>query len=96
MLRRFVTITEEIWSEGGSRLRHQREWSPSCRSSLTPLAGEEWADRPHGLVEGFNAPLGRLLGSTVAAMLVAPGEALGKGALVGTDGEIEHGSAIIQ
>ena len=58
------------------------------------LAGT-WAQDLSPLVEVYCARLGTLLAEETAAILGAPAEAFGKGALVGIDGEIEHGSAIL-
>jgi len=95
MLRKLVTITEEIQTEGGKPVTPPTRVVAVLAVITNPLAGKEWRSDLTGLVEEFSAPLGRLLGTTAAALLGAPAEAFGKGALVGTEGEIEHGSAII-
>jgi hypothetical protein len=41
------------------------------------------------------SPIGELLAKEATTLLGEPVEAFGKGALVGTNGEVEHGSAII-
>jgi hypothetical protein len=95
MLRKFVTIIEDVHAEGGKPVTPPTRVAAVLAVITNPLAGNEWRSDLTELAEEFSTPLGRLLGSTAAKMLGAPAEAFGKGALVGTEGEIEHGSAII-
>jgi hypothetical protein len=94
-IRKLVTITEEIHTEGAKPVTPPTRVVAVLAVFTNPLASKEWQGDLTSLVNEFSAPLGRLLGPAAAALLGAPAEAFGKGALIGTDGEIEHGSAII-
>jgi Amino acid synthesis len=94
-VRKLVTVVEEIRSEGG------REVSPAARVAVVaavienPWAGQGFVqDLQPGIEENASA-LGALLAPEVIEALGAPAEAYGKAAVVGLDGEIEHGSALI-
>jgi hypothetical protein len=94
-VRKLVTIVEEIHREGG------REVSPAATVAVVAaVIANPWAGR--GFVEdlgpGIDANasmLGELLAPLVVQALGATPEAYGKGAVVGLDGEVEHGSALI-
>ncbi|MBJ7593798.1 MAG: amino acid synthesis family protein [Candidatus Dormibacteraeota bacterium] len=94
-LRKVVTIVEDIYREGGKQVDPPTRIAAALAVIHNPLAGQDWQRDLTTLIDQFSDPLGRLLGSTVASLLGGPAEAFGKGALVGLDGEIEHGSAII-
>ena len=94
-VRKIVTVVEEICTEGG------REVSPAARVAVVaavienPWAGEGFVqDLQPGIEENASA-LGALLAPQVLEALAAPAEAYGKAAIVGLDGEVEHGSALI-
>jgi hypothetical protein len=62
---------------------------------VNPLAGR-YVEDLQPLMDEFCEPLGRLLTEqALAALGGGEVESYGKGALVGLDGEVEHGSAII-
>ncbi|RAX46896.1 amino acid synthesis family protein [Arthrobacter sp. AQ5-05] len=93
--RKLVTIIEETNTEGG------RQVDPSARVVIVaavfdnPWAGQGFVE---DLTEGIDkvaSDLGALLAPRVIEALGAPLEAYGKAAIVGLDGEIEHGSALI-
>lgn len=93
--RKIITIVEEIAQEGG------REVSPVARIAIVaavipnPWAGQGFvADLAPG-IDAVASDLGALLAPRVIAALDAPLEAYGKAAIVGLEGEIEHGSALI-
>lgn len=94
-VRKIVTIVEEIGIEGG------REVSPAARIAVVaavlenPWAGQGFVDDLGPGIEANASELGALLAPQVLAALDAPAEAYGKAAVVGLDGEIEHGSALI-
>ncbi|MGY1887590.1 amino acid synthesis family protein [Blastococcus sp. SYSU DS0753] len=94
-VRRIVTVIEEVLSEGG------REVAPAARTAVVaavvanPWAGQEFVDDLGPGIEAHASRLGALLAPRVVAALGAPVEAYGKAAIVGLDGEIEHGSALI-
>ena len=94
-IRKIVTLSEEILTEGS------RPVSPAARVAVAvavvdnPWAGQGFVE---DLTEGLDATaseLGALLAPKVIEALGAPVEAYGKAAIVGIDGEIEHGSALI-
>lgn len=94
-VRKIVTIVEEICREGG------REVTPPAKIAVVaavidnPWAGQGFvADLGPGIEDNASS-LGALLAPLVVQALGAPAEAYGKGAVVGLDGEIEHGSALI-
>jgi len=60
----------------------------------TPFAGRLVRDLERR-VERYCEPLGELLTKRALELLGAPAEGVGKGALVGLDGDLEHGSAVI-
>jgi amino acid synthesis protein len=93
-LRKVVTIVEDVHEEGG------REVDPPVRIAAAgavvanPFAGRYEQDL-EPLIDRYCEPLGSLLTERALELLGADVEGYGKGALVGLDGEIEHGSAII-
>ncbi|GAA4623390.1 amino acid synthesis family protein [Actinoallomurus vinaceus] len=94
-VRKIVTFVEEIHSEGGNAVR------PAARTAVVlavienPWAGEGFVDDLAPLIDKVAPELGALLAPRVVEALGAPVEAYGKAAIVGLDGEIEHGSALI-
>jgi Protein of unknown function (DUF1185). len=94
-VRKIVTIVEDVFSEGG------REVSPSARVAIVaavisnPWAGQGFVDDLAPGIDANASDIGALLAPQVMAALGAPAEAYGKAAIVGLDGEIEHGSALI-
>jgi Amino acid synthesis len=94
-VRKIVTVVEEVCREGG------REVSPAARIAVVaavienPWAGRGFVEDLQPGIEATASPLGALLAPRVLEALGAPLEAFGKAAIVGLDGEIEHGSALI-
>jgi Amino acid synthesis len=94
-VRKIVTIVEEIRTEGG------REVFPVARVAVVaavidnPWAGQGFVEDLQPGIEANASDLGALLAPQVLEALGAPAEAYGKAAIVGLDGEIEHGSALI-
>lgn len=94
-VRKLVTIVEEIRSEGG------REVSPAARVAVVaavirnPWAGEGFVQDLAPGIDATASDVGKLLAPRVIEALDAPVEAYGKAAIVGLDGEVEHGSALI-
>ncbi|GAA2342143.1 amino acid synthesis family protein [Streptomyces violaceusniger] len=94
-IRKIITFTEDVHSEGG------RPVDPPTRTAVVlavienPWAGQGFvADLLPGIDE-VAPKLGELLAPRVVEALGAPVEAYGKAAIVGLDGEVEHGSALI-
>ena len=95
-IRKFVTIVEETLREAG------REVSPAVRRAAAlaviknPFAGRYVEDLTE--LMDIGAELGRILGERAVAALGIPperAESYGKGAIVGSDGELEHAAAIL-
>lgn len=94
-VRKSVTIVEEVHAEGGTPV------VPPARTAVALLVIENpWAKM--GFVEDLGpaidevAPeVGALLAGRVVNALGLPVEAYGKAAIVGLDGEVEHGSGLI-
>ena len=94
-IRKIVTIVEEIRTEGGREV-----WPPARVAIVGAVIENPWAGQ--GFVEDLNpgidanaSDLGALLAPQVLQALESPAEAYGKAAIVGLDGEVEHGSALI-
>lgn len=94
-VRKITTVVEDVAAEGG------RPVDPAARTAAVLAVVENpWAGAGfvHDLAAGIEqnaSPLGELLAPKVVRALDAPVEAYGKAAVVGLDGEIEHGSALI-
>ncbi|WP_125612421.1 amino acid synthesis family protein [Specibacter cremeus] len=94
-VRKIVTIVEEITSEGG------REVSPPARVAIVaavienPWKGQGFVEDLAPGIEATASDVGALLAPAVLEALDAPAQAYGKAAIVGLNGEIEHGSALI-
>jgi hypothetical protein len=95
VVRKIVTLVEEIHVEGG------REVVPAARVAVVaaviqnPWAGQGFVEDLGPGIDANASDLGKLLAPQVLDALGAPAEAFGKAAVVGLDGEIEHGSALI-
>jgi hypothetical protein len=93
--RKIFTLVEEIYLEG------TRPVDPPARIAVAAVVIENpWAGM--GFVEDLAPGIastasdaGKLLTDRVMAALGGPVEAFGKAAIVGINGEIEHGSALI-
>lgn len=94
-IRKIFTIVEEIRIEGG------RPVAPAARVAVVgavldnPWAGQGFVADLNPGIDATAPELGALLAPRVIEALGAPAEAYGKAAIVGLNGEIEHGSALI-
>jgi hypothetical protein len=94
-IRKIVTVIDETITEGG------REVQPAARTAVVaavienPWAGKGFVEDLAPGIDATASDLGALLAPKVLEALGAPAEAYGKAAIVGLDGEIEHGSALI-
>ncbi|MCQ9164530.1 MULTISPECIES: amino acid synthesis family protein [unclassified Arthrobacter] len=94
-IRKVVTVIEEISQEGG------RAVSPAARVAIVaavienPWAGQGFVEDLSAGIDATASDLGALLAPAVLAALGTPAEAYGKAAIVGLNGEVEHGSALI-
>ena len=94
-VRKIVTIVEEIRTEGG------REVSPAARVAVVaaiienPWAGQGFVTDLGPGIDANASDLGALLAPRVLSALGATAQAYGKAGIVGLNGEVEHGSALI-
>ena len=94
-VRKIVTLVEDVRTEG------DREVFPPARVAVVaavienPWAGQGFVEDLGPGIEANASDIGALLAPEVLAALGAPVEAYGKAAIVGLNGEIEHGSALI-
>ncbi len=96
-VRKIVSIIEETHIEGFKRVEKPVRIGATAAVIKNPFAGKYVEDlKP--LINQYSAELGRALPAKAIELLGINGnevEGYGKAALVGLDGEIEHGSAII-
>jgi hypothetical protein len=94
-LRKLITTVEETRLEGG------RDVSPAHRVAVVlavienPWKGRGFVEQLAPLIDEVAPELGALLAPRCVEALGAPVEAYGKAAVVGLDGELEHGSGLI-
>ncbi|MFJ8748374.1 amino acid synthesis family protein [Streptomyces sp. NPDC102441] len=94
-VRKIITWTEDVHTEGG------RPVDPVARTAVVlavienPWAGQDFVPDLLPGIDEVAPQLGALLAPRVVEALGAPVEAYGKAAVVGLDGEVEHGSALI-
>ena len=94
-IRKIVTIVEEIRTEGG------RPVTPAARVAVVaaviknPWAGAGFVEDLAPGIDAHASDLGALLAPSVIEALGETVEAYGKAAIVGIDGEIEHGSGLV-
>lgn len=92
-IRKFITQREVVHSEMGQALEHPIVRAAGIAVVENPLAGR-FASDLSALFE-----IGRMIGTQfapeVAALLAGPAVTYGKAAIVGLNGEMEHGGACI-
>ncbi len=93
-LRKVVTVVEDVHQEGGRAVEPPVRIAAAGAVVVNTLAGR-YVDDLEPLIDEYCEPLGALLTERALELLGGEAEGYGKGALVGLDGEIEHGSAII-
>jgi hypothetical protein len=94
-VRKIVTYVEETCTEGGRRVDPPARVAVVVAVVTNPWAGLGFVDDLLPKIDEVAPELGALLAPRVVEALDAPVEAYGKAAIVGLDGEIEHGSALI-
>ncbi len=94
-IRKMASYTETIVEEGGKLLAEPLKVAAAMVVIKNPYAGRPFVQDLSELIESHCRPVGELLAREISALIGDGAEAYGKGALVGTAGEIEHGSAII-
>jgi hypothetical protein len=93
-IRRLVTLVEEIRRESARAVEPPLRIALAAAVVQNPVAGRFVEDLAE-LRETLASPLGELLARAAFAALDREVEAYGKGALVGSNGDVEHGSVII-
>jgi hypothetical protein len=95
-IRKFVTTCEDLREENGREVGRTVRRAVCSAVIENPLAGRPGADLSEIEVMGADIS-GQLAERALAALGVAAGDvtAYGKGAIVGTAGEIEHAAALI-
>jgi hypothetical protein len=95
-IRKIVTIVEETRMEAGRQLQTPTRRAAAMAVIKNPFAGKYVEDLAELMTIGeeFGSLLGR---KAVEALGISPGEAegYGKGAIVGSEGELEHAAAIL-
>ncbi len=95
-IRKFVTTVEDTLAEGGATTDRVVRKAVSSAVIANPFAGQVGADLD--LLEHMGAEIsGQLAERALAALGVAPNDVTGygKGAIVGTAGELEHAAALL-
>jgi len=93
-IRKLVTVVEEVHADGSRAVAPPLVVAGAGAVIENPLAGG-FVEDLSPLIEAYCEPLGSLLVARALGALGGDAEAYGKGALVGLDGEVEHGSAIL-
>lgn len=93
-LRKTVTVIEDVHIEGGREVPAPVRIAAVGAVIENPLVGQ-FVEDLSPLIDAYCEPLGRMLSEQALRAVGQSAEGYGKGALVGFDGEIEHGSAII-
>jgi hypothetical protein len=93
-IRKVVTLVEDVHNEAGQPVDPPTRMVAAGAVIENPFAGQ-YVDDLEPLIDRYCELLGETLTTRALELLAAPVEGFGKGALVGLDGDIEHGSAII-
>ncbi|WP_405218573.1 amino acid synthesis family protein [Agrococcus sp. Ld7] len=94
-VRKITTLVEEIAVEGGRPVEPVARIAVVAAVIDNPWHGQGFVDDLSGGIDAVASDLGALLAPRVIEALGAPIEAYGKAAIIGLEGEVEHGSALI-
>lgn len=92
-IRKFVTVIEQIRSEMGRPADPPLRKAAVAAIFTNPYAGR-YSDDLSELIN-FNTPLGEMLAEQLLAAVGGTIESLGKGALIGLNGDAIHGNACL-
>ncbi len=93
-IRKITVIVEEIFDDGHGKLAQPLRLAAAIAVVKNPYAGKHHADIT-SFGGDFSESLGTMLTDKAAEALGTQATVFGKAALVGEDGEVQHGSAII-
>jgi hypothetical protein len=95
-VRKYLTIVEETAMEGGKKVDPPTRKAAAIAVIKNPFAGK-YVENLNELVETGEELGGILTKKAVDALRITPpqAESYGKAAIVGVDGELEHGAAIL-
>ncbi|MGO2037287.1 MAG: amino acid synthesis family protein [Brevibacterium sp.] len=94
-IRKLTTVVEEVLAEGGRKTDPVITIAAVAAVIENPWHGQGFVDDLGPGIEATASALGAELAPRVMTALGGSLEAYGKAAIVGLDGEIEHGSALI-
>ncbi|WP_411731395.1 amino acid synthesis family protein [Paeniglutamicibacter sp.] len=94
-VRKIVTYVEEILTEGGRPVEPAARVAVVAAIISNPWAGQGFVEDLTEGIDSTASDLGALLAPRVIEALGGEVEAYGKAAIVGLEGEVEHGSALI-
>ena len=94
-VRKLMTVVEDVREEGGRPVQPVARTAVALAVVRNPWAGRGFVEELGDVIDEVARALGALLAPRVVEALGAPVEAYGKAAIVGLDGEIEHGSGLI-
>jgi hypothetical protein len=93
-IRKIVSIQEEVRIEGTKAVEPPTLLVAVGAVLANPFTGR-FVEDLEPLVNAYCEPVGKFLSERTLELLPSGAEGMGKGALVGLGGEVEHGSAII-
>jgi len=93
-IRKTVLVVEEIRAEGGREVDEPLRIAAAAAVVKNPFAGR-FVEDLQPIADAYCLELGDVLTELAVGALGVPAEGVGKGALVGLAGEVEHGSAVI-
>lgn len=94
-IRKIATYTEEILIEGDKPVKEKCIVGAVMAVIKNPYAGLGFVEDLSPMIDAFAPELGALLPKRIVEIVGGEVETFGKGVIVGTAGEIEHGSGII-
>eukprot|EP01052_Picozoa_sp_SAG31_P016768 SAG31_NODE_1123_length_9787_cov_5.258877_12_plen_160_part_00 len=94
-LRKLSIVLEEICSVGSHQLQKPAKRAIAAAVLRNPLAGSSAVDDDLGALVDLGYDVGGILGERAADALGAPVVSYGKGVIIGTNGQLEHGAAVV-